>query len=180
MISYFHQTPSSTLSPGQPGWDFETRLVERVPWTLDWRHLKGVWILFEEVTTRQLLYSLNGSVVGLIGDVVDYKPVESQRSVDLATQEQSLVSPAYFDSLNYPPPPPSKTTCHGLGIIRAIDPSKHALLLLTPLPLDTLKLVSGIVKGDLELPIQCMLDEKMGSGPGICGVPWNMTPYVTT
>ncbi|KAI9015863.1 Pre-mRNA cleavage complex II protein Clp1-domain-containing protein [Phycomyces nitens] len=179
MISYFHKSPSSKISPHQPIWNFGKRLVECVPWTLDWRHLKGVWVLFEEVATRQLLYSLNGSVVGLIGDVVDYKPVESQSS-PTATQEQSLVPPAYFDCLNYPPPPPTKTTCHGLAIIRAIDPSKHAFLLLTPLPLETLKLVSGIVKGDLELPMQCMLDEKMASGPGICGVPWNMTPYVTT
>lgn len=48
------------------------RLVERVPWCLDWtRGVKGVWVLFEEVRWSQLLYTLNGSVVALVGDLED-------------------------------------------------------------------------------------------------------------
>ncbi|KAI7869926.1 hypothetical protein BDF14DRAFT_1777687 [Spinellus fusiger] len=178
LVSYFHQTLS--VLP-HTRWNFETRLVERMPWTLDWRHLKGVWVLFEQVALRQMLYSLNGSIVGLIGDVVDHKPVKAhpRQEDEIASEDTKDINPPkYFDAYHYSPPPPAKTMCHGLAIIRAIDPSKHQFMLLTPLPLETLELVSGIVKGDLELPIQCILD-RPANKQGVCGVPWSKVPYIT-
>jgi polynucleotide 5'-hydroxyl-kinase GRC3/NOL9 len=63
--------------------------------------------------------------------------------------------------------------------VRAIDPSQHALLLLTPLPLSALEKVSGLVKGELQLPLWAMLDHQLGKGSGVANVPWNKVPYIT-
>jgi polynucleotide 5'-hydroxyl-kinase GRC3/NOL9 len=66
-----------------------------------------------------------------------------------------------------------------LGIIRTIDPANQRFLIVTPLPFDILKKVNGVVKGDLELPIWAMLDNRSGGGGGIAGVPWRKVPYVS-
>lgn len=71
------------------------------------------------------------------------------------------------------------TTCHGIGIVRAIDPSRHAFLLLTPVPVSTLEKVSGIVKGEIRLPIWIMLDHKLERSDGVANVPWKKVPYIT-
>lgn len=71
------------------------------------------------------------------------------------------------------------TTCHGFGIVRAIDPSRHALLLLTPVPASTLEKVSGIIKGELQLPLWIMLDRRLEKGNGVANVPWKKVPYIT-
>lgn len=73
--SYFHQSGAmNTESYLLPKWNFKQHLIERVPWVIDWRQsLNAVWIVFEEVKMSELFYALNGSLVGLIGDVVDFK-----------------------------------------------------------------------------------------------------------
>lgn len=74
-------------------------------------------------------------------------------------------------------PQPEKTTCHGLAIVRAIDPSKHALLLLTPLPVETLENASAIVKGEIQLPTWALLDH-VGDSNGVAKIGWENVPYV--
>ncbi|KAI8367514.1 uncharacterized protein BYT42DRAFT_129126 [Radiomyces spectabilis] len=183
LVSYFHQQVTSFYKPGQRWWDFRTRLVEKVPWSVDWRQgFNGIWVLNNDVPLRDLLYTLNGSIVALIGDVVDGEQVDgpnNQVTIQPRGEKASIELPKYYSSLDYPPPPPQATTCHGLAIVRAIDPSRHAMLLLTPLPVERLKKVSGLVKGDIELPIWCMLDHRNGAGGGIAGVPWRQVSYVT-
>lgn len=72
-ISYMYQDAHAfgTRTEDQRSWwRTNLRLVERIPWTIDWRHhLKGIWVLFDDVPSSQLLYALNGSVVGLVGDI---------------------------------------------------------------------------------------------------------------
>jgi polynucleotide 5'-hydroxyl-kinase GRC3/NOL9 len=70
LVSYLHMNHMDKRNEGSTWWDFKTRLVERVPWCLDWTvGLQGIWVFFEEVKYSQLLYALNGSVVALIGDI---------------------------------------------------------------------------------------------------------------
>jgi polynucleotide 5'-hydroxyl-kinase GRC3/NOL9 len=89
------------------------------------------------------------------------------------------MAPPFCPPSLYPPPSPQATHCFGLGLIRSIDVINRKFLILTPLPFDTLKEVSGVVKGDLELPIWAMLDNRSGAGGGIAGVPWRKVPYVS-
>ncbi|KAI8081711.1 uncharacterized protein BX664DRAFT_268941, partial [Halteromyces radiatus] len=111
-------------------WHTSTRLVERIPWTIDWRtHLKGIWVLFDDVPVSQLLYALNGSLV--------------------------------------------------VGLIRSIDPENHRFYILTPLSIERLQLVTGLVKGDLELPLNCMFDKRDEYGNGVCDSPWRQVPYLS-
>ncbi|KAG0164071.1 Polynucleotide 5'-hydroxyl-kinase grc3 [Apophysomyces sp. BC1034] len=180
LVSYFHQELGVFGQADQAWWNFKSRMVERLPWVLNWNQgLNGIWVLYEDVPLSQLLYALNGTVVALLGDIRDNEEVDGPFHEAEDAIPGQLVPPKYYPSLQFPPPPPAKTTCHGLAIIRAIDPSRHALLLLTPLPLEKLKKVSGIVKGDIELPVWCMLDRHLGGGSGIAGTPWRRVPYTT-
>lgn len=66
-----------------------------------------------------------------------------------------------------------------MGIVRAIDPSQHALCILTPLPLKTLEKVTMIMKGELQLPLWAMLDRQLEKNSGVANVPWAKVPYIT-
>lgn len=66
-----------------------------------------------------------------------------------------------------------------MAIVRSIDPSRHALLLLTPVPSSTLEKVSGLVKGEIQLPMWAMLDQKLEKGSGVANIPWKKVPYIT-
>jgi hypothetical protein len=68
------------------------------------------------------------------------------------------IPPTYFNTQDQPLPSPSTTTCYGLGIVRTIDPSRHALLILTPVPKESLEYVSSIVRGELQLPLWAMFN----------------------
>jgi hypothetical protein len=64
--------------------------------------------------------------------------------------------------------------------VRAIDPNRHALLLLTPLPLNTLTKVSSIIKGEIQLPLWTMLDHRLEKNThGVANVPWKKLPYIS-
>lgn len=72
--SYFHQSGMGVDSHLLPHWDYKKHMIDRVPWMVDWRQgLNAIWVVYEEVKLNELFYALNGSLVGLIGDVDDYK-----------------------------------------------------------------------------------------------------------
>lgn len=76
-VSYFHQNLEHYGSLGKAWWDFQSRMTERVPWKVDWREgIDGIWVLYEDVPLSQLLYTLNGSIVALIGKVQDGKELD--------------------------------------------------------------------------------------------------------
>ncbi|KAF9970099.1 Polynucleotide 5'-hydroxyl-kinase grc3, partial [Actinomortierella ambigua] len=58
--------------------------------------------------------------------------------------EATITPPNYFPLGQYPPPPPALTTCHGLAIIRSIQPATHSLHILTPISPSTLARCNGI------------------------------------
>ncbi|RCH84141.1 Polynucleotide 5'-hydroxyl-kinase grc3, partial [Rhizopus stolonifer] len=172
--SYFHQTEMGSEGCLMPRWDYTKHLVERVPWVVDWRaNLNAIWVTYEEVKKEELFYALNGSVVGVLGDVVDYK---IQKGPHRTVESEGFTPPTYLNTSDGSPQP-EKTTCHGLAIVRAIDPSKHALLLLTPLPVETLENASAIVKGEIQLPTWALLDH-VGDSNGVAKIGWENVPYV--
>ncbi|KAH8549105.1 hypothetical protein BGW37DRAFT_503583 [Umbelopsis sp. PMI_123] len=176
LISYMQMNHIGKRVEGSTWWDFKTRLVEKIPWCLDWTiGLQGIWIFFEEVKYSQILFALNGSVVGLIGKLSN----DITNSDKPISRPSGFVPPPFRVPSSYPNPSPKVTNCYGLGLIRAVDISKCRFMILTPLPFDTLTKVNGIVKGDLELPIWGMLDNRNGAGAGISGMPWRKVPYVS-
>lgn len=74
LSSYFHQQGMGQEHHLNPQWDYKQHMIERIPYVIDWRQsLNAVWVIYEEVKLEGLFYALNGSLVGLIGDVIDYK-----------------------------------------------------------------------------------------------------------
>jgi hypothetical protein len=74
LASYFHQSGMGADNYLLPRWDYKKHMIDRVPWMLDWRQgLNAIWVVYEEVKLNELFYALNGSLVGLIGDVEDYR-----------------------------------------------------------------------------------------------------------
>lgn len=84
-----------------------------------------------------------------------------------------------MNTQDQPSPLPRVTTCYGLGIVRAIDPSQHALLILTPVPTSSLEKTSYLIKGELRLPLWMLLDQKLEKSTGVADVPWKKVPYIT-
>ncbi|KAG0199154.1 Polynucleotide 5'-hydroxyl-kinase grc3 [Mortierella sp. GBA30] len=198
LLSYFYLKQEQGLEQGSLAdvdrrtWDFTKALVVRRPWSWDWNQAKGIWVLFDQVPPSQILHVLNASLVALMGDKEnrfddDDRPGESETNGQAQPALAKDTPPAdqtmplnYFPLGQFPPPPPEHTTCHGLAIIRSIQPSTRMLHILTPIPLSKLKKCNGIVKGALHMPIHASLDhnEENSKVPGIAGVPWKNVPYL--
>lgn len=96
--SYFHQNGMGQENYLNPTWNFKQHMIERIPYVIDWRQsLNEVWITYEEVKLGELFYALNGSLVGLIGDVIDYK---AQNGPKKEVLNDEFVSVIYEFSLN--------------------------------------------------------------------------------
>ncbi|KAF9989687.1 Polynucleotide 5'-hydroxyl-kinase grc3 [Mortierella antarctica] len=195
LLSYFYLCQEQDMGQSSPAsndkrtWDFSQALVVRRPWCWDWNQAKGIWVLFDQVPPSQILHVLNASLVALTGDKEDRdndgsgtldEPHQNQpESVNDSTPGEA-VPLNYFPLGQFPPPPPEHTTCHGLAIIRSIQPSTHTLHILTPIPLVKLRKCNGIVKGAIHMPIHASLDhnEDNSKVPGVAGVPWKNVPYL--
>ncbi|KAG0065931.1 Polynucleotide 5'-hydroxyl-kinase grc3 [Linnemannia elongata] len=194
LLSYFYLDHEAGLGGDVENgnrliWDFTQALVVRRPWCWDWKNAKGVWVLFDQVPPSQILYALNASLVALTGDKenphdgdsgeTETSQPQTPVAADGATAGQ-IVPPNYFPLGQYPPPPPEHTTCHGLAIIRSIQPSTRTLHILTPLAPSKLQKCNGIVKGAIHMPIHASLDhnEDNSAVRGIAGVPWKDVPYL--
>ncbi|ORX46801.1 hypothetical protein DM01DRAFT_1148420 [Hesseltinella vesiculosa] len=173
-MSWIYMDPTAFGVPATAWWRPCSTLVERVPWKIDWTHLQGIWILFDDVPLSQLLYALNGSLVALIGQVTSDA---TSNDDDRTALTKKL--PAYHSSMKSVPPDPYQTECLGLGLIRSIDREKRQLYLVTSLPLDRLRRVTRIVKGDLELALPMMLDHRSLNLKGVAGVSWRNVPYIS-
>ena len=160
-ISYFHSRfpaaphrSSTPINSFPNGWDFSQALVERTPWELDWKDrgkLSEVHFLAGEIDAEQVLYALNGAIVGIV----------------TSTAPPNDISKAFPYSIDSPSPNPATSHCHSLALIRSISPVDTLLHLLLPSSPSTITSSgdlsegkSGIllIKGELELPICLMLD----------------------
>ncbi|CAI2171990.1 15383_t:CDS:2 [Funneliformis geosporum] len=186
LLSYFYSTSAMAVKQVDTRWwCFNLPLIRRVPWCLDWRKglTEGVFMLSGEVPLSQLLYALNGSIVGLIGDIDNpYTSEQVDKGVifvkELKDSRSRIQPPNYFPCPDFPPPSPTKHNCLGLAIIRSIDPASHSFHVLSPLPSSVLFKTNAIVKGTLELPVWFMLDHITNSSLGVCGIPWKSVPYL--
>ncbi|KAI7878660.1 hypothetical protein K492DRAFT_164701 [Lichtheimia hyalospora FSU 10163] len=190
-ICYMHQDLTHFGQLNKPWWNFKTNLLERLPWSLDWRTGldSGIWVLSQEVKLNHLLYALNASIVALISSdspSEDYNDdaqsqdmdQESPNFIEKRQTENNIIPPKYMSASGHSSPDPEHTHCHGLAIVRAIDPSEHTLLMLTPEVRSTVNKVSGLVKGNMDIPLHCMVDQ-FGRGTGVAQVPWRQVPYLT-
>ncbi|GES98790.1 AAA family ATPase Grc3 [Rhizophagus clarus] len=183
LFSYFYSTSAMAIKQENvKWWAFDQPLVRRVPWCLDWRKglTKGIFMLSGEVPLSQLLYALNGSIVGLIGDIDNSCTIEQvDEEMNESKEEGSQIIPNYFPCPDFSPPSPTECTCLGLAIIRSIDPTSHTFHILTPLPSMVLFKTNTIVKGTLELPVWLMLDHTKNSSLGVHGIQWKRAPYMS-
>ncbi|CAG8451981.1 5741_t:CDS:2, partial [Dentiscutata heterogama] len=178
LLSYFYSTPAMlSKQENTKWWQFDKPLIHHSPWCLDWTKglAKGVFVFFGDVPWSQLLYALNGSVVGLVGEILDAdgsRELVDQSEPSKTSQEKEI------NIAKYPPPAPSEYSFLGLAIIRSIDPAAHTFHILTPLSYVEVKKTSLIVKGSLDFPTCFMLDHTNHISTGVCGVPWKKVPYM--
>ncbi|SNX87526.1 uncharacterized protein MEPE_06236 [Melanopsichium pennsylvanicum] len=207
-MSYLYATslaPSSSANGHkvQGTWDFTEPLVHRKPCILDVADVLkgGISVLAQgsSVPDSYKLMAIDSSIVAIV--VAD--PVEPTINDDWSIAESKEVKwKRVFNAgrqlLVH------RTSCVGLGIVRAIDPDNLKLHLLTPI--DPAILVGkqhvGLVKGGLELPVWASLDfeaikearesrlhvppldalESLENGGGmagfLAGVPRNQVPYL--
>ncbi|KAM0746371.1 hypothetical protein T439DRAFT_350618 [Meredithblackwellia eburnea MCA 4105] len=178
-VGYFHSSfadgprPSSELSQIVSSWNFALPLVSTPPLRTSWDDrtaIRQVHIINGEVDKEQTLHALNGSVVALVRSRGDDEP---ERCLNLSS----------FPYEPYAPPPnPSSSRSLGLALIRAIDPSSHSLLLLTPVPPTVLdEEPVSLVMGSIEIPMCLTFDFKANDfdrEKGLCGVEWKDVPYI--
>lgn len=121
-LSYFHQLRVNADEPMQ--WDFATPLTSRTPLCVP---VDSVRVTFTQhlIDADLVLRALNGCIVGLCSGADD-------EQVDLEHHDHSDDRDPRNDRGHSPLP------CLGLGLVRAIDPVRRLLFVLTPLSADRL------------------------------------------
>jgi polynucleotide 5'-hydroxyl-kinase GRC3/NOL9 len=144
----------------QPLWDFNTKLTEKVPWQIAWKDIDVIILPSDSpIPTSQVLWALNGTVVGLLA------PIDGCEREEVISIHQSSDTDLVQlrRELRYEPtrslPSPDQYTCIGIGLIRGIDPERRMYHLLAPYPLEQLSRVTMLVRGHAELPVWCMVDD---------------------
>ncbi|CAG8738125.1 6845_t:CDS:2, partial [Racocetra persica] len=92
LLSYFYSTPAMlSKQENTKWWQFDKPLIHHSPWCLDWTKglTKGVFVFSGDVPWSQLLYALNGSIVGLVGNILDVDVNESCEMVDEMVDENA-------------------------------------------------------------------------------------------
>ncbi|XP_015767061.1 PREDICTED: polynucleotide 5'-hydroxyl-kinase NOL9-like [Acropora digitifera] len=143
LLSYLSRT-NPDLRSGGPGSRRITSLLSCVPYSVPWNQL-AIHIMHTELPWDQILYSINASVVGLAEVSVD----------QMHRREENNLAPYYF--VDNP-----VVECHGLGIVRNVDPTRQVLYVLTPLSLEVLQRVNTLLKGNLEIPAALLLSVSTG------------------
>jgi len=105
--------------------------------------------IHKKVAPSQLLYALNGTIVGLAIDTRSYRNTTPINEVTL------------FNLLPNIP----ICTCVGLGIIRNIDITNREFIIITPLPFEELQKVNTILRGSQEIPFQLLLTGPISKTP---------------
>jgi polynucleotide 5'-hydroxyl-kinase GRC3/NOL9 len=166
ILSYLHATfaPGATIGAFADAWT-ACPLPARLPYAVKWAtafdalrlHAPGA----EDVVATEIGRVVNGAIVAL----VECEPSALEPVSSTDTPPPSDCAPEWRYVRGAPPPPPSASRCLGLGLVRAVAPSKQGEPVLahvvTPLPPTLLGRTRTAVKGVIALPIWGMLD---GSG----------------
>ncbi|KAJ1961090.1 Polynucleotide 5'-hydroxyl-kinase grc3 [Dispira parvispora] len=156
-IGHTDQRSGSSL----PRWSFDMPLSRVRPYTVDWTRFV-FYFPFDDVPISQMLYALNGTIVGLLvkvgpqndpadepGLTMDISDSESSHS---STCEEDFAPEISEQTAQGKPqvyhchPPLSEYACVGYALVRSINPTDRQLHLLTPVPASLLVNVTGLVK----------------------------------
>lgn len=184
ILSYFHTIFASSTSPSHfrnlysNTWDTALPLCAQPPYELDAGAALDSILLSgagsEDVVPPEIHHVLNGAVVGLVSCEPGVLDLDTATAQDTAQATRGI---PYHQGM--PQPPPSMSTCYGLGLIRSVNPDTPARLhLLTPLPPAVLASVQPrvLVKGEMELPVWGMLDFR--SEDTVAGVEKAKVPFL--
>ncbi|KAF9442907.1 hypothetical protein P691DRAFT_738484 [Macrolepiota fuliginosa MF-IS2] len=193
LLSYFYATFSPPAPPSRftdvnqtfeqvtaCGWDTTHPLCAIPPYEVDIHAAFDQIVLTgagsEDVVPEELGRVLNGALIGFVKLDHHQHPLSSPEG----TGDKIL---PYIQG--QAPPPPSESSCIGLGLVRGVsfvnssDCSSAVLHILTPIPLTHLSSARIIVKGEMELPIWGMLDFSSASDAGgVAGVEKGNVPYL--
>ena len=82
LLSYFSKVSNGpneihSISSIRKGWwNFRESFSDKIPYQVFWKDVR-IQILYADVPNSQILYALNGSVVGLISDTTQYNSIGS-------------------------------------------------------------------------------------------------------
>jgi len=85
LLSYFARDNNGpnevqSISSLRKGWwNFREAFSEKIPYQVFWKDVK-IQILYADVPNSQILYALNGSIVGLISDTTQYNSIGSNNN----------------------------------------------------------------------------------------------------
>ncbi|XP_035230550.1 polynucleotide 5'-hydroxyl-kinase NOL9-like [Stegodyphus dumicola] len=132
MLAYLGRCQSPFLRP--------LYLNEMQPYCVCWDKI-AVYVFNRRLPPYRLLEALNGSIVALC-------------NVDESLILESDI-PGFQKTLKNEP----ENDCLGFGVVRAVDETNHLLFIITPLPLKELKNVNAIMKGNILLPQEVLLEQ---------------------
>ncbi|ORX49701.1 hypothetical protein BCR36DRAFT_353398 [Piromyces finnis] len=160
LLSYFSRDNNelneihSISSIRRGWWNFREAFSEKIPYQVFWRDV-NIQILYADVPNSQILYALNGSIVGLISDTTQYSRIGVNNNQNQPVSEKALepyLQLKIISSEQYMIDP-SRQQCVGIGIIRSIDPSSGKFYIITPVSQDALSRVNLIIRGaNYDLP----------------------------
>ncbi|CAM9527031.1 unnamed protein product [Discosporangium mesarthrocarpum] len=142
-------------------------LNSTVPRAVPWSSVK-VRVMNSAVPDNLVLHAINGAVVGLVADLAATPaaaPTAACQGDDGGRQEAGVrprLDGGLGPGLGCPGPVVLSETplapCVGLGLVRAVDPWRRLLYVVTPEPLEALRRVTVLVKGSLQLPPEMMYE----------------------
>ena len=170
-MSYFHHHKEV----GEPTrWNTDLPLCAQPPWEVAWTDaIDGIILLgngSEDVAASEVLRVLNGGIVAL---------VEMEPSVPGILQENESTSIVPYTQ-GSSPPPPNRSNCVGMALVRGVRASMGTLHVLTPVRPEILAQARVLVMGEVKLPIWGMLDFRAGarSSDQIAGVKLASVPFL--
>lgn len=137
ILSVFHTTT------GGDTWDFNHSLAGCVPLELQTSILKEVYLTgdgSEHIVEDDMWLALPGAIVGLI----------SRNEVE--NHELAIYQPGRGL------PSPSATELVAVAVVRAVAPDRSAIQLITSARHESLARVSGLIRGELEMPLAGVID----------------------
>ena len=145
-------------------------LASSLPYSIRFHKLLVHVVQTSQLPDTEAVHVINGSIVGLCRVVMN-----SLISSDSPPLTSSLgpLSAASSSLRMYNGDTPI-VPCLGLGIVRSIDVEKGLLYLLTPLPLERLKGVNMLVRGNIQLPRELLLSRNFSEMP-----PYHCAPHKT-
>lgn len=178
LLSYLHLRPRSFTEHAancSPTWDFTTSLAAKRPHVVPFTAFKDISIMTgDDLVYEEILKALDVSIVGLVGGAIE----DASAEVDPSRDPETLAfDPARMDEDDL------SNSCLGLAIVRSIDTASKSFHILSPLPSSTLGAVTGIQKGEIDIPTVLLTDyaDAAKTGPGadnLFGVDWKNVPYL--